>query len=422
MGLAPRRSEETNVVSNQNAPLKSTNETNYKKLSTSDGYPTRKARSLEMLKQGVEPVKNSFNEYLIPSQTDKTRKYKVAIKNGWYTCECPDNSQHKNLCKHILFLKTWFAIRLQAKEIKQVAITTLCPYCESNELIKDGTRKTTMGKKQKWLCNTCNGRFVAEPIKKSKGNTDTVTLSMDLYFKGCSYRDIQDTLRQSYGLKIHHETVRRWINKYMAQITQYTEQLQPQVSGVWHADEQKCQIKKEIKTKEDKKEKWWWNWNVMDSETRFLLANQITKEREIVDARKVLRQAKAIANKKAIKIITDGLQGYRTAVRKEFGTYSNPNPHVRLRTIREKPNNNLIERYHGTFRERDKVMRAFQNETTMQQHNDRFRTHYNFLRPHKGLNGLTPAQRAGLEEPSDFKPLLLKALSAETRQPKSDSQ
>ena len=29
-------------------------------------YETRKAKSLDMLKSGVEPIKNGFNEYFIP--------------------------------------------------------------------------------------------------------------------------------------------------------------------------------------------------------------------------------------------------------------------------------------------------------------------------------------------------------------------
>ncbi len=367
-------------------------------------YETRKQRSLDMLKSGVEPIKDGFNEYFIPSQTDKNKKYKVTIKDGWYSCECPDNSQHRNLCKHILLLKTYFAITLKAKEVKQnIGVSKPCPYCESANMQKDGTRKTIMGKKQRWLCKDCNGRFVLEPVKKIKGNADTVTLVMDLFFKGCSLRDIQDTIQQHYGLKIHHETVRRWINKYMAKITEYTNQLQPKVSGVWHSDEQKVKLKQ--------KDEWVWTWNIMDSETRFLLANSVSKEREIQDARKVLRKAKFVANRKATKVVTDGLQAYNTAVRKEFATYQNPNPHVRLRTIRDHVNNNLIERYHGTNRERDKVMRGLQNEKTTEQYNDNFRTYYNFVKKHMTLKGMTPAQRAGIEETREWKPLLIKSLS-----------
>lgn len=67
-------------------------------------------------------------------------------------------------------------------------------------------------------------------------------------------------------------------------------------------------------------------------------------------------------------------------------------------------------------------MRGLQNGDTAQQYNKNFRTYYNFLRKHKGINGLTPAQASGLDEPNEWKALLLKSLSADTRQPISDSR
>ena len=102
--------------------------------------------------------------------------------------------------------------------------------------------------------------------------------------------------------------------------------------------------------------------------------------------------------------------------------YENRNPHVRLRTIRDHVNNNLIERYHGTNRERDKVMRGLQNEKTTEQYNDNFRTYYNFVKKHMTLKGMTPAQKAGIEEVREWKPFRKKSLSADTRQPKGDSR
>ena len=40
-----------------------------------DKYSTRKAKSVEMLKNGLEPIKADYNEYLIPSQADKSKSY-----------------------------------------------------------------------------------------------------------------------------------------------------------------------------------------------------------------------------------------------------------------------------------------------------------------------------------------------------------
>lgn len=360
-------------------------------------YQARKQRSLDMLKAGVEPVKDGFNEYWIPSQTEKDKKYKIIIKHGWYVCDCPDNKEG-NLCKHILFLKTFFALQFKAKEIKEtVSVSKPCPFCESHNLQKFGTRKTTLGKKQRWLCLDCNKRFVNEPVSRIKGNTECVIMAMDMYMKGMSYRNIADSLRQFFGLKVTHVTVINWVNEYMARINKYVDTLKPQVSDLWNADEQFIKVK----GKEQ------YVWNVLDNETRFLLASNQSATRSYNDARQTFQMAKEIAGKKAGTVVTDGSFNYSKAVKKEFATYQNPNPHYRYVSLREKDsNNNVIERFHGSFRQRDKVMRGF--KTNQKQYAENFRTYYNFVREHQELK-MTPAQRANIAVKSEWKGLLEKA-------------
>jgi hypothetical protein len=56
--------------------------------------------------------------------------------------------------------------------------------------------------------------------------------------------------------------------------------------------------------------------------------------------------------------------------------------------------NNVLERMHGSIREREKVMRGLKEDDTpiipMNQ------IYYNFIRPHMGLKGKTPAEAAGV--------------------------
>lgn len=64
--------------------------------------------------------------------------------------------------------------------------------------------------------------------------------------------------------------------------------------------------------------------------------------------------------------------------------------------MRKARNNNVVERLHGTVRERDKVMRGLDNDETARTFVEGFRIYYNFIRPHMALNGLTPAEKAGI--------------------------
>lgn len=361
-------------------------------------YQTRKQKSLDMLKSGAEPIKDGFNEYYIPSQNNPNQKYKVSIKNGWYSCECPDNKAG-NLCKHILLLKTYFALKFKAQEVKRnIIITKLCPNCERQNIQKDGTRKTIMGKKQRWLCSDCGKRFVLEPVQKIKGNTDVVITAIDLYMKGVSYRGIADSMKQLFGLKVTHVTVMNWVNTYMKKINNYVNGLKPEVSDLWNADEQFIKVKGHEE----------YNWNVMDNETKFLLASNESPTRTTNDARETFKKAKAIAQKKALTVVTDGSFPYEKAVRKEFMTYANPNPHYRYVSLNQHDsNNNVIERFHESFRQRDKVMRGFKGN--QKQYAENFKTYYNFVRQHQELK-MTPAQRAKINESDLWKDLLIKSM------------
>ncbi|WP_415282429.1 integrase core domain-containing protein [Candidatus Nitrososphaera sp. FF02] len=57
--------------------------------------------------------------------------------------------------------------------------------------------------------------------------------------------------------------------------------------------------------------------------------------------------------------------------------------------------NNRIERMNGTLRERVKVQRGWKTVKTPLAEGNRIQ--YNFVKPHMGFDGKTPAQVAGLD-------------------------
>ena len=129
-----------------------------------------------------------------------------------------------------------------------------------------------------------------------------------------------------------------------------------------------------------------------------MIASEVTKHRYIEDAKKVLQKAKEVANgQRPAFIITDKLPAYKEAVTKEFYTAKKPRTeHVKLKNIKEGTNNNVVERLHGTVKERLKVMRGLDRDETAQRMLEANRIYYNYLRPHQALDGKTPAEIAGI--------------------------
>ncbi|MFH0936094.1 MAG: DDE-type integrase/transposase/recombinase [Candidatus Woesearchaeota archaeon] len=351
----------------------------------------RSIRAYSLLAKGDIPLILNKNEYYVPSQSDINKKYKVIHTDKW-ECECLD-FKHKCednglVCKHIqaiqFYLKLKNKVEIDDLNLKDETNKKLCPYCNSENVVKFGIRKNKFGNKQKYSCKECNKKFVLEPIKYIKGNAKLITLTMDLYYKGLSLRDIKDTFKQFYNFDVTHETIRRWIRKFTKLMNEYTEKFKPQLSEKWHIDEQNIKVGRE----------WLWSWNVLDEDTRFLVANNVTKSRYINDVKVLLDKTKDLSKPK--QIVTDGLQGYKKTIKKYYGynqkLCKHNVEHIRINTIKDNIHNNLIERYNNEFREFDKVRRGFGNKETAQEWTEGFALFHNFIK--KGIDGLTPSERA----------------------------
>ncbi|MDG6967595.1 MAG: DDE-type integrase/transposase/recombinase [Nitrososphaerota archaeon] len=155
-----------------------------------------------------------------------------------------------------------------------------------------------------------------------------------------------------------------------------------------------------------------------DHDTRFLLATRVSQRREVKDARAVFQDAKKLMEKRPLAEVHDGLQSYNEAFIKEF--YTNYGPRVEnIRSVgqRDEGLNQSIERINGTIRDREKTFRGMDHDETAQVLSDGMRINYNFLRPHMGLDGKTPAQVAGLDLGLDgirWKALIRKATTNQT--------
>lgn len=346
-------------------------------------------RGYSILAKGDEPKQLGDSTFQVPSQSGNG-VYLVSFVNDEWRCECPDHMYRDVVCKHIHAVKFWLALRDQiVSDLEEVISEIVCPLCDSDETKKNGTRKTRVGKRQRYLCLNCDKSFMLdEPFKKIVGDPQIVSASLDLYFKGISLRKTADHIEQFYGLKVHHTTILRWRKRFMKLINAYVDKLDPQLGVVWHVDE--------MKVKNDGQ--WSWLWNVMDAETRFMLVSTISKTRNIQDARRAFQKAKQTAKQDPKFVVSDGLPAYIKAFKKEFYTMRKPRvQHIRKPRFTDKSNNNIVERLNGTVREREKVMRGMKGDMTAEELMNGFRTYYNFIRPHMSLDGKTPAEASGLD-------------------------
>jgi len=364
----------------------------------------RKARGMILLEEGFEPKEINSYTWVVPSQSG-CGTYTVVFnyrRNRW-KCSCKDHELRGLPCKHISAVKIWKNLKTKFEQlnlhvkqsigVKQRIPELSCKFCNSLNVTKYGKKNG----KQNYMCKDCHRCFVDNiDFENMKYNPKIIALTLDLYFQGLSLRKISHHLKQFYELSVSYKSVHNWIKKYIGIMNQYVNTIKPDIGDVWHTDEMMINVHGS----------WEYLWNVMDETTRYQLASVVSTERRVRDARMVFQKAKQnCGGRKPKYIVTDGLGSYKRAVKKEFTTNTGETEHLFNVGIQHHPNNNHVERLHGTIRQREKVMRALKTDETpiIEGH----RLFYNFIKPHESLNGLTPSEKAGITIEGDNKWLSL---------------
>lgn len=217
--------------------------------------------------------------------------------------------------------------------------------------------------------------------------SEIVVTALDLRAQGLSYGKICKHIKEKYNKKVSRKTILDWQNKFGEMIKNFTKSFQLSHSTNAHADEIF------LREKGQRGEDFIFYWDVIDYETKFLVADHISYERNEDEGRKLMKNLKESIFKPPEKIHTDNSYDYPSAIRWTFGWRNVI--HVHFPAWKKKFKNNPIERFHNTLKENYKVMRRFYSISTAKNYLDFFRNYYNFIRPHKTLNWMTPAEKAG---------------------------
>ncbi len=337
------------------------------------------------------------HHYTVKSQSNTDKVYDViSTERGW-DCSCPDPQFRRVCCKHIHGVE--ISKRMRDAVQKSVTISEIdlgrCKFCDSDDIIRKGTKKLKRGGTQMFGCRTCGKRFTHNlGFEKKQATPEQITTAVDLVFSGLSSRKAARSLEMT-GLKTTYKTVQRWAAEYANLMDRFMDDITPQVGENWSTDELYLKIRGERK----------YLFAMLDSETRFWLARMVAEHKGNDDVTPMFEKAKAVAGKVPAKLTSDGAANFGHAHKQQYAAKNflhKDSEHVRHIHMSGDMNNNQMESFNGnTLRHREKVVRGLKrNDSAIL---SGLQLYHNFVRPHLGLGGRTPSEVAGIHIRGDNK-------------------
>jgi putative transposase len=348
--------------------------------------------ALAIVARGDQIQAVSPTEYVVCSQSRLGVKYKVTVSRDRWECECQFFRETKIACIHI------FAVRFREgfKSVATQRVGEICARCGSGLVTHFGKRHNRSGTISRYACKACGYRFTGrDGFQRRRADPEKIALALDLYFRGMSVRKVAEHFAQVHNLKVNHVTVYRWVAHYSKLAAEWMDRQGARTGERWHIDETVVNVNGEPR----------YLWNIMDADTRFLMATHVSQGRGLADTRVPIKKAKAVTPDRPMEVFSDGMNSYPYAIRRELAYRVGDrviSPHRRVPSIRAPKSNNLVERLHGTEKERVKVMRGFDNDKGTAALMEGFRAHYNLVRDHQALK-TTPGVAAGFTPLSGFR-------------------
>jgi transposase-like protein len=333
---------------------------------------SRRQKALKLLEAHPDwVVRMNRNTFAVQSESGNAT-YIVRRHRSFWRCECGDFMKRGVVCKHIFMVME--SVEPKHKTTDKTVISPVqgpqCRYCRSTDIVKCGTRVNKYGTVQRYKCRNCGRRAAWNPgFERMRATPEDIIEALQLFFSGESTRKIAEFMRLR-GIMVDHTTVYRWIVKFMNLMATYMAQFTPQLSPIWRADEIFVKVRGKLK----------YLFRLMDDETRYIIAEEVADSKFKHDARGLLKKGKEVAKTRPRLFITDGLQSYEDAARKEFYTNTGTRTaHLNTIKLDHDSNNNEMERANGEFRHREKTVRGIKKKDSV--FFQGYRLYHNFIRP-----------------------------------------
>ena len=265
-----------------------------------------------------------------------------------------------------------------------------CPDCGPRHVTRYGVRHNKHYDNQRYRCGAC-GKTFSENVgfERLKAAPDIVTKAIHMWIAGMSLPDVKLWLEAHASISVSHRTILGWAESRIAMIEEYADaELAPRVSGVWRTDEMYYDIRG------DEQYVFW----MIDNSTRFNLAMQAAPHKGTSDVVPLFKHAAALASSVPTILVSDKVANFHDAwheLYRDKNFLQAPTYHIRhIHSGDVDYNNNLMERFNGWIRARTRSTRGLKKIDSALLHG--LRIFHNFVRPHRGLGGATPAEAAGI--------------------------
>lgn len=270
--------------------------------------------------------------------------------------------------------------------VQTQTVAIVCKFCGSKDVVKYGVR----GGIQYYWCKACDRKFSGNfALPWMHVPPERIATAVNLFYEGLSLAEIQRSLGTIYNETPSDSTVYEWVVRFTKEAIDKARGYKAHTGKLWAADETVLGVRGS-NIKEGSANTLWF-WDVIDEATRFLLASHLSPTRTTRDAETLFNQARERSITGPRLIVTDKLAAYLDGIERVFG---GDVKHIQSQGMRTASHNNIIERFHGTIKQRTKVMRHLKSRESAKLIMGGWLIHYNFFRPHESLSGETPGEVA----------------------------
>ena len=258
-----------------------------------------------------------------------------------------------------------------------------CPACDCDRVVKIGFQSGT----QRYRCKSCRKDFRANGKPTGRRmDAEVIGAAIRDFYSGMSYKQIAEAMADRHDIpEPSKATIYEWVRDFTDEAVKEMANHKAETSGHWVADELYVDVGGETA----------YLWNIMDRDTRYILASHLSPTRDGRAARAVLRKALDASDKPPETITTDKWRAYLKPIR----DLTPGAKHIQSEGLTAEINNNLSERLQGTYRDRIKTLRGLDNLKSGQRYLDGWTITYNLFRGHHSLKNDRPAQRAKVNPP-----------------------